>query len=483
MVDTIGDNPHLAMLLPPEVGEPEGRASVVIYDNHYRPVHVILSPAEELDTHEIYIKEPPKALAMIHRAELRNMSAFGQPERSIWLWTGGFVEFDIETGKSLWEWYSGDYISMDESFTLNPDDDQPHTDYVHVNSVDKNAHGNFLLSCRHTDAIYLISGQDRHIIWRLGGKKNDFEKDFEFSRQHDARFIVVEDTRMIISFLNNGAGDVVTNEPTSSAMYVELDLVNMRATLLNRYVRPDEGSTNKRGNMQTLPNDNVLVSWSMNGYMSEFAHNGKLLMEASFASDRYSTYRAYKFPWWSRPSQPPTLVSSCYGVNGSDLSTVFHVSWNGATEVKYWRFLAKADALSPSKVIGTIPKKGFETTFITRGYMDMVSVEALDANYRVLRKSLTMRTPPPKYWPEELPMPKPDDPEALLTTSKLKQESNRATISILAIFAAGFLTSTAGSLLIQFGLPLFRKYARWTYSRVRPDDPEMEQFDLLRMKD
>lgn len=471
MVDMIDDKPYLAMLVRGENQTPESNNTALIYDNRYEPVHIISSSAPELDLHEINVQEPPKALSLVYTEEVRDLSAFGEPERNATVWSGGFIEFDITTGEFSRQWRA-DKISLDESFTFNPKDEKTNTDWLHVNSIDKNKNGDFLMSARRTDTIYFISGDDGRIIWRLGGKRNDFQKDFEFSRQHDARFISVNDTHMVLSLLNNGAGDWVTNEPKSSAMYVELDTTAMTARLLNRYNRPDGGSTNKRGNMQTLPNGNVLASWSMNGYMSEFAHDGKLLMDASFASDRFSTYRAYKFPWWSQPSDPPTLVASCYGVNGSELSTVFYSSWNGATEVRHWRFYAQSPISSEKKEIGVIPKTGFETSFISRGYMDMVSVHALDADYQVLGESSTIWTTPPEYWTGEQ-KPTPDDPDIFLAQNILKQPS-RPVGSSLGLFTAGLLI---GALLIGLFRSCssgFLQFALQTYHRVLLEDPEDE---------
>ena len=293
---------------------------------------------------------------------------------------------------------------------MDPMAEHPDPDYMHANSIDKNVFGDYLLSARHTNTIYLISGQDGRVLWRLGGKKNDFTKDFEFTGQHDAKFISVNETHFIISFLDNGAIDSIMNEPTSSALYVALDLVAMSATVLHRYLRPDGGSTERRGNMQTLSNQNVHVTWSWNGYMSEFSPDGRLLMEASFASNRLDTYRAYKFPWVGRPSTLPTVVSECHGVNGSELSTVFYVSWNGATDVAYWRFYARANSTSFKTEIGLALRNGFETSFISRGYMDWVSVDALDSNMDMLGTSLDSRTLAPVYWAPGEALPRPDNP-------------------------------------------------------------------------
>ncbi|CAL5872725.1 uncharacterized protein PFLUO_LOCUS6992, partial [Penicillium psychrofluorescens] len=478
MVDTFGDTPSLVMLLREE-NTPGRTHSVLIYDNNYDQTHKI-TELPHINGHEINIKSSSQALAMISRDDPLDTSSVGKPGGQATVSTGGFVEFDITTGKTSQEWHSGDAISLDESFTY------PNSDYIHTNSADRNQHGDYLLSGRHTDAIYLISGKDGQIIWRLGGKKNDFKKDFEFAGQHDAKFISVNDTHQVLSFLNNGARDDVVKQPVSSAMYVELNTVNMTATILKQYTRPDGGSTNKRGNVQTLPNNNTLVSWSMNGYMSEFTPDGKLLMDASFASDRFSTYRAYKFPWTSRsPSSPPTLVSSCYGVNGSDLSTVFYVSWNGATEVKRWKFYARADASGPDIEIGSTSKNGFETSYTVRGYMDRVSVKALDASNKVLKTSDIVRTDPPEYWPEGAEMPEPDDPSVqdLDYDETIEQVQEQVQGYQVGFFAIGLLVSTAGYFFLHFCYPTLREYVRRTYSKAQTEDPEgkdPEEEELMR---
>jgi hypothetical protein len=455
MVDTIDDKPYLTMLVQEDYTNRESDGSATIYNNEYKPVHVVPRPGGAIDNHEFYLKEPPKALLVTHRDDKVTLADFGHPETGIGIRTNGFIELDINTGEYLFEWHSAGHITLDESFVMNPWEQYPDTDYLHMNSVDKNKNGDYLISARHTNAIYLISGQDGHIIWRLGGKKSNFDMDFQFTGQHNARFMSVNTTHMTLSFLNNGANFLVVNEPTSSAMYIELDLRTMKARVLNRYLRPDGGNNPARGNMQTLPNGNVLVSWSYYGYMSEFTHDGHLLMDASFASERFSTYRAYKYPWTGRPSYPPTLVASCYGVNGSALSTVFHVSWNGATEVEKWRFFARANAKAADQEIGLISKNGFESSFIARGYMDWVSVQALDSGGNVLGASVVLRTEPPEYWPGSVITLTPDDPYTMLYGKPVGASNEYG--PFVGLFL-GFVISTVGYICY----PVVRRLARVT---------------------
>lgn len=60
----------------------------------------------------------------------------------------------------------------------------------HLNSVDRNSDGDYLVSARYTDTIYKISSRDGKVLWSLGGPESSFKLDgFTFARQHDARFI------------------------------------------------------------------------------------------------------------------------------------------------------------------------------------------------------------------------------------------------------------------------------------------------------
>lgn len=64
----------------------------------------------------------------------------------------------------------------------------------------------------------------------------------------------------------------------------------------------------------------------------------------------------------------------------------FYVSWNGATEVRYWNFYASDSATGPWELIGTKDRTGFETDFILTGWMGWAFAEALDANCKPLKR-------------------------------------------------------------------------------------------------
>ena len=107
----------------------------------------------------------------------------------------------------------------------------------------------------------------------------------------------------------------------------------MIAAVITKIDRPDGNQTYFLGNVQELPNDNIFVCWSENGYMSEFTPSGELALEAKFVSHRFAVYRAYKFEFTGLPLDPPALKAHAFGTTADTITTVFYVSWNGATEV------------------------------------------------------------------------------------------------------------------------------------------------------
>ncbi|KAL2813603.1 ASST-domain-containing protein [Aspergillus granulosus] len=408
-VHSIGDEPHLSFVLQHKLdGADDDHGSGMIMSNDYELKHQITYPTSKslgaFDIHEWNILDDGKTgLAIAYRISEVSMESFGRPAEKTYVLAAGFTVLDLESGNLLWDWDGTDKISLTESYRYGPESEasgSPGWDYVHANAIDRNAEGNYLMSMRFTNTIYMISGVDGKIMWRLGGKTSDFTQDFTFSRQHDAKFLESNGTRHVISLLNNASDEDWADESASSALIVELDTTPgvMTAKLLHRYNRPDGLLTRLRGNAQQLPNKNMFVGWSEAGYLSEFSESGDLLLTAKFASSRFNTYRAYKSEFVGRPKNPPDVVATVSGTNRNDMSTTFYVSWNGATEVAMWRFYAQATESSAPVFVGETARADFETMFISSGFLDWVRADAVDRDGNILASSAVQRTQKPKYW-------------------------------------------------------------------------------------
>ncbi|KAJ6089819.1 hypothetical protein N7467_005035 [Penicillium canescens] len=429
VTNSLGSDPHLSMVLQHswDGGEDSGFGIVLRNDYEHDRKLPLRRDLGIFDIHEFNIRPDGKsALVSIYLSHEITLEDFGRPGEPTWLESGGFAEIDMNTAEVIQWWDSFNRIPLYESVHYGPGsvaEGHPGWDYVHINSVDKNEAGDYLISARFTNTIYMISGINGDIMWRLGGAYTNFQQDFTFSKQHDAKFVESNGTHHIISFLNNASDEEFNEENMSSSMFVELDTgANpMTARVIRRYNRPDSELSRLRGNTQQLPNDNVFTCWSKGGYISEHGADGELLFTANFTSPRYSSYRGYKFEFTGRPNTPPDVVASVSGTDETNMVTSFWVSWNGATEVATWNFYAQASEFHFPVLIGSTPKFDFETMFVSAGYLDWVSAEAVDVNGTVLGKSEVHRTKYPNWnsvgYKGKSSQPRPNDPSIIYQAS------------------------------------------------------------------
>lgn len=81
-------------------------------------------------------------------------------------------------------------------------------DFAHLNSVQKDTAGRFLVGMRGPSTLYLVDGNTGDIIWRIGGARSDFafEPDAMFHHQHDAKVLGSSASeKFLISLFDNEA--------------------------------------------------------------------------------------------------------------------------------------------------------------------------------------------------------------------------------------------------------------------------------------
>lgn len=282
--------------------------------------------------------------------------------------TNGLLELDISTSppKTLFSFSLLDHLSLDEiTYPTKPGakrvkkECREGWDSNHCNAIDRFANGDFLVSCRHTDTIYKISRDKGAIEWRLGGTRSDFEflGEAKFSRQHHARIREQNETHTIITLFDNARGEGIETATHDYTRGLILSLHDNVAEMIAEYPRPDHEYTTSRGSLEIMPNGNVFIGWTFHSRISEHTPDGRVLMKAKLPP-KMNTYRSYKSPWVGKPIDPPDVYAQAQGEKSTDV----FVSWNGATEVKTWRFYsstAQGDILQPLK---SVAKKGFETS-------------------------------------------------------------------------------------------------------------------------
>ncbi|KNG91401.1 hypothetical protein ANOM_000431 [Aspergillus nomiae NRRL 13137] len=351
------------------------------------------------DMHELNIIDETSVLIPIYQPRLYNLEAFGVPAGNGWVMDGVFQEINITSGEVLFEWRSLDHVSISETYTpirLNSVvgdglSNATAWDYFHINSVDKNNDGDYLVSARHTSCIYKISGQDGSILWRLGGTNSSIQmQDYNFSSQHDARFLQENDTVTVISLFDNGSNGYRNTSSTSSGIIVSIDNAANTSSLMKRYEAPDGGLlSTSQGNLQTLPNQHVLVGWGSHPSISEHTDDGTPVFFATINDPKAMNYRAFKFNWTGEPSDDPALRSYATAPGSA---TTFWVSWNGATEVDHWNFYGTTSASDEFTLVAKADRQGFQTTYTSSTYYSRAYAEAASSDGSSLGNSSVVDT-------------------------------------------------------------------------------------------
>ncbi len=365
-----------------EVVNGHGLGEWTVLDTSYREVaRVRAGNGYQSDHHELLITPRGTALIAIYGQETRDLTSIGGSVDDE-VMDGIVQEVDIETGEVLFEWHSLEHVAIDETYAERSEDAGDPFDYFHINSVEVDNDDNLLVSSRRTFAVYKIDRESGDVIWRLGGKRSDFEMG-EGARtryQHDAR----RQEDGTITILDNG-GTATYEE--SRGIVLDLDEDGMTAELAREYTHPDKLLAVNQANMQLLPNGNVFIGWGWEPVHSEFTRDGEMLFSASLspgANMGAESYRAFRFPWTGQPAEEsPAVVAE--RESDSDEATLY-VSWNGATEVAEWEVLA-GPGPGEMESIGSAPREGFETAITVRTDEPYVGARAKDSSGETLDAS------------------------------------------------------------------------------------------------
>lgn len=399
-----------------------GHGHGIIMDKHYRIVKSVEPGGYQAssDMHEFHLLPNGKSALMTqYLRSAHDLCNFEICNGLGYINQGAFQEVDVETGNVLFKWQSLDHVGPSESYVgpstteISGSGEEPESpwDYFHINSIDKNDAGDYLVSARHTSAIYKISGKDGHIEWRLNGAKSDFRLvDCHFSFQHDARWISDNDDETMISIFDNGSNGFNQTQPWSSALVVRINHQDKTARVVRRYDPPvldgNKHISKSQGNFQRLSGGNFVLGWGNDAYWSEHLADGTTVFYGRIGTENVMNYRAYKFNnWVGLPLTEPAIWTYSRTGHGEDERMMLYISWNGATEVSHWVFYTSDTKNGPWLKAASTPKNGFETILCLDQFSKYVYADALDNDGKVLGTSEVQET----FVPSEALLPYCDD--------------------------------------------------------------------------
>jgi hypothetical protein len=206
--------------------------------------------------------------------------------------TGGVFDGELQeigpTGAVVWQWNSHDWVAPSETTERPPPaktrpDGRAGFDVFHLNAVAPDGHGGFVISSRHTNALYRIDATTHAITWKLGGTNVTGESlavrndplSPHLVRQHD------------VSVLPDGtitAYDNRSHVGRPRAVRFAVDPLKHTATLLGQVTEAKVSSSGAEGSARMIGGDWV-VSWGGSHVMSELTGSGKLVWRTTFEHD------------------------------------------------------------------------------------------------------------------------------------------------------------------------------------------------------
>lgn len=240
----------------------------------------------------------------------------GQPGSTTASVDGGVIQELDENKNLIFEWKTFDHFQFDDvdsTWMSNPQN----VDWTHNNAIEVDSDGNYLLSSRYFNEITKINSTTGAIIWRLGGKRNQFtftNDDLKLLGQHDIRRLP---NGNITVFDNGRMGGVPITHPARAKEY-QLDEINKTATLVWSYSQNPNAASSFTGNVQRLSNGNTVMSFggliNTTNPLVVLNSAGNKIFEITFPDTAYS-YRFFNYESLPVNFRRPEIT--CYNENGN----------------------------------------------------------------------------------------------------------------------------------------------------------------------
>ncbi|NQT26969.1 aryl-sulfate sulfotransferase [candidate division KSB1 bacterium] len=276
----------------------------IVFDQHYNQIDTLQCSSNYLtDAHELLITPNGHRFFICLDPQTVDMSQIvtgGHPSATV---LGNHVQEQDAYGNVVFEWQSWDHFDISDAVHENLH--SSNIDYVHMNSIAVDFDDHIIISSRHLDEVTKINHDTGEIIWRLGGRHNQFDfinDPYEISYQHHAR--PVEGHPNHYTVFDNG-----NHRSPSFARAVEyqLDTVAMTAEKVWEFRYDPDIQSGMMGNAQRLPNGNTFINWAdwPPSFACEVNPEGDVLfeMDLEISSNRIRRYE------WEGMMEAPYLMA------------------------------------------------------------------------------------------------------------------------------------------------------------------------------
>ncbi|KAK5126034.1 hypothetical protein LTR85_011389 [Meristemomyces frigidus] len=408
MVQTYDGQEFLTFWLGDDRVRGHGSGFYYMLNSSYDIVHKVgAANGLSADLHEFLITPEGTALMTMYQIAPQDVTAFREfdPENPEdhdpnYIWDCIFQEVTVDTQELVFEWRASEHLNINDTYHgIGPGGTKNDPfDWFHINSIEKDELGNYLISARYTHSITYVDGKSGDVIWTLGGRSNNFMDlsdgfAINFAWQHDARFLPTNTfpnmytppadrpgyTTKLVTLFDNAAedqhyeygltysrglllevtfpdvGHFIQKESevdlSRRQEYTEPDLNNQKVRetngtdpdytvrVIKSYENPRKVRSSSQGSVQVIPQDSgdpkVLVGYGLNALWTEFEADGTVLCDVHFGADiSWERGDIQSYRAYKFPWTGRPETKPLVEISDDDVEA--YVSWNGATDVVDW---------------------------------------------------------------------------------------------------------------------------------------------------
>jgi hypothetical protein len=348
-----------------------------ILDSTYTLIDSIVSvQGYTPNEHELRILPNGHRLLIGSDVQIIDMSKYvvgGNPHAAV---LGNSV-LELDAAKNvIFEWRCWDHFKFTDGIDANLTDAS--FDYVHMNAVDIDKDSNLVISSRNMSEITKINRKTGSIMWRLGGKNNQFtftkdpntftylNKTLSFSYQHDIR--ATSDGNYTL--YDNG--NLRTNK-FSRAVEFKIDTLLMTAEMVWQYRNTPDFYSGWMGSVQRLPNGSTLIDWADASApkATEVGQDGTKSFELDFVTPAVS-YRASRSIWKGKANAPYLVVEP-----HNEMITLLFNTFGDTNVVQYNVYGGLSP--KPATLIASTGKTSLDLTTLENGRQYYFRVTSVDS--------------------------------------------------------------------------------------------------------
>lgn len=275
-----------------------GAEHVILDDDFNEKRRLVTVGLQDTDFHEFKILPSGNYLMLAYEPSVRDATAYGGSATQA-VRDSIFQEVS-PTLEVLFQWNSWGQLAYDHSVYAGTN-----IDYAHLNSLDVDADGNYLVSSRGLSQLAKIDRSTGEILWRMGGIANEFtfldDPQNGICGQHDAHWL--PNGNILVFDNGNPCPPEDLSGPEranlSRAVEYEVDQQMRTAKLVWQYSRAGIYVT-AAGSARRLSNGNTLIGWgnASAATATEVDLEGNIVFDltAHRPEPGMITYRALRFP-------------------------------------------------------------------------------------------------------------------------------------------------------------------------------------------